>query len=114
MFTRPMLSMSDAQQLVDFMMDEIERQPGWRPAAVAVVDDQGNLMAFLSEDDCNMFGREMSVNKAVPASFRRSGLRPRQTPSSPRVEKPVLSLSKQGMGASARGGEAPCVAESVV
>ena len=68
MFTRPCLSLSDARKMVDFVLADVEREPGWEPGAVAVVDHEGALIFFAAEDDCNILGREVSINKAKTAA----------------------------------------------
>ena len=65
MYTRPILSISEARKMVEFVMGDVERRPGWEPGAVAVVNHEGALMAFLAEDECCQIGRQTAIIKAV-------------------------------------------------
>ena len=66
MYTRNVLSHTDARRLVDHVVAALE--PESRGAAVAVVDAHGELLAFLRTDGCRLSSGPIAVNKAYTAA----------------------------------------------
>lgn len=60
------LSHSDALVVLDAIRNELERTE--RGAAVAVVDDHGELLAFVRTDGCRLPSVNIAINKAYTAA----------------------------------------------
>lgn len=60
------LSHTDALVILDAIRDELERTG--RGAAVAVVDDHGELLAFVRTDGCRLPSITIAINKAYTAA----------------------------------------------
>lgn len=60
------LSHSDALVVLDAIRNELERTE--RGAAVAVVDDHGELLAFVRTDGCRLPSINIAINKAYTAA----------------------------------------------
>ncbi len=69
MHQRKHLSHRDAQAIVAAIAERLERDG--RGAAVAVVDDHGELLAFLRTDGCPLASIHNAVNKAFTAARER-------------------------------------------
>ena len=69
MHQRKHLSHRDAQAIVVAIAKRLERNG--RGAAVAVVDDHGELLAFLRTDGCPLASIHNAVNKAFTAARER-------------------------------------------
>lgn len=65
----PTLSHTDALVALDAVRDELERTE--RGAAVAVVDDHGELLAFVRTDGCPLPSITIAMNKAYTAARER-------------------------------------------
>jgi glc operon protein GlcG len=63
---RLQLSHIDAMQVVDALRAELEADS--RGAAVAVVDNHGELLAFLRTDGCKLPSITIAINKAYTAA----------------------------------------------
>ncbi len=66
MHQRPHLSHRDAARIVDAVRVELER--AGEGAAVAVVDEHGELLAFLRSDGCRLPSVTIAINKAYTAA----------------------------------------------
>lgn len=66
MYQRYHLSHRDAQAVIDAIQSELERSG--LGAAVAVVDDQGELLAFLRADGCRLPSINIAIHKAFSAA----------------------------------------------
>lgn len=69
MHQRKHLSHRDAQAIVAAVAERLEA--GGRGAAVAVVDDHGELLAFLRTDGCPLASIHNAINKAFTAARER-------------------------------------------
>lgn len=69
MYQSTHLSHGDAALIVDTIRAELERQN--KGAAVAVVDEHGELLAFLRTDGCPLASITIAINKAFTASRER-------------------------------------------
>jgi glc operon protein GlcG len=66
MHQRFQLSHSDAVRIVDAIRAKLEEQG--KGAAIAVVDSQGELLAFLRTDGCKLPSITIAINKAFTAA----------------------------------------------
>ncbi len=70
MYQRHQLSHQDALRLVNYILGELEKDH--RGAAVAVVNSQGELLAFLRTDGCKLPSIQIAINKAYTAAREKS------------------------------------------
>lgn len=70
MHQRTHLSHTDALRVIDTIRAELEATQ--RGAAVAVVDSQGELLAFLRTDGCRLPSIMIAINKAFSAAREQS------------------------------------------
>jgi glc operon protein GlcG len=70
MFQTTILSHRDALKIIDAIRQELETDN--KSAAVAVVDEHGELMAFLRTDGCPLASINNAINKAFTAARERS------------------------------------------
>ncbi len=73
MYTRPVLDVTDAFRAVDAMLAAATGITA-RPLAIAVVDDQGDTVAFVRMDGAPAFNRHYARAKAYTASRMRQDL----------------------------------------
>ena len=66
MYQRFQLSHRDAARIIDAIRGELEQQG--KGAAIAVVDSQGELLAFLRTDGCKLPSIMIAINKAFTAA----------------------------------------------
>ena len=66
MYQRFQLSHRDAARIIDAIRGELEKQG--KGAAIAVVDSQGELLAFLRTDGCKLPSIMIAINKAFTAA----------------------------------------------
>jgi len=66
MYQRFQLSHSDALRIIDAIRAKLEEQG--KGAAIAVVDSQGELLAFLRTDGCKLPSVTIAINKAFTAA----------------------------------------------
>jgi len=66
MYQRYQLSHSDALKVVTSIQAELEKEN--KGAAIAVVDSQGELLAFLRTDGCKLPSITIAINKAFTAA----------------------------------------------
>ena len=66
MFQQYHLSHHEAEQIVHAIQSELDREE--KGAAVAIVDAQGELIAFLKTDGCRLPSIAIAINKAYSAA----------------------------------------------
>ena len=66
MYKRYQLSHNDAQKIIAVIQSELEKDN--KGAAIAVVDSQGELIAFLRTDNCRLPSINIAINKAFTAA----------------------------------------------
>ena len=66
MYQRYHLNHADAARIVDAIRAELDAQG--KGAAIAVVDSQGELLAFLRTDGCKLPSITIAINKAFTAA----------------------------------------------
>ncbi len=69
MYQATHLSHSDAATIINAIRAELEQQQ--KGGAVAVVDEHGELLAFLRTDGCPLASINIAINKAFTASRER-------------------------------------------
>jgi len=70
-YQRPVLSLSEAQKALDRMLQEASKAPD-RPVAIAICDDQGELIAFARMDKCAPLPLSIARKKAFTAARTRA------------------------------------------
>jgi glc operon protein GlcG len=70
-YQKSMLSLDDARQAMERMLQEALKAPN-RPVAIAVCDDQGELVAFARMDRCAPLPLTIARKKAYTAARTRS------------------------------------------
>ena len=66
MFQRTVLSHTDAMKIINTVQQELDKQG--KGAAVAVVDEHGELIAFVRTDGCRFSSITIAINKAFTAT----------------------------------------------
>ena len=67
MYDKPQLGLSQALAAMSAMLDETSKQPD-RPAAIAMVDDRGNLITYARMDNCKVIPQQIAVKKAYTSA----------------------------------------------
>jgi uncharacterized protein GlcG (DUF336 family) len=70
-YQKPVLSFEEARRAMDRMLREATKSPT-RPVAVAIVDDQGELVSFARMDRCAPQPRVIARKKAYTAARTRT------------------------------------------
>jgi glc operon protein GlcG len=70
-YQKSVLSLDDAQKAMDRMLQEASKAPN-RPVAIAICDDQGELVAFARMDKCSPLPLTIARKKAYTAARTRS------------------------------------------
>jgi glc operon protein GlcG len=70
-YQRSVLSLGEAQKAMDVMLKEASKSPN-RPVAIAICDDQGELVAFARMDKCAPLPLTIARKKAFTAARTRS------------------------------------------
>jgi glc operon protein GlcG len=70
-YQKAVLSLDDARKAMDRMLQEAQKAPN-RPVAIAICDDQGELVAFARMDKCAPLPLEISRKKAYTAARTRA------------------------------------------
>ncbi len=70
-YQRAVLSLEDARRAMERMLQEASKAPN-RPVAIAICDDQGELVAFARMDKCAPLPLAISRKKAYTAARTRS------------------------------------------
>lgn len=67
MYQKPALSFAQAQASMEAMIERAKQLP--IPVAIAIVDDAGNLKAYVAMDNVRLFARRHAVRKAYTAAI---------------------------------------------
>jgi glc operon protein GlcG len=70
-FQKAVLSLDDARRAMERMLEEALKSPN-RPVAIAICDDQGELVAFARMDKCAPLPMSIARKKAYSAARTRS------------------------------------------
>lgn len=70
-YQRPVLSLGEAQKAMEHMLQEASKAPD-RPVAIAICDDQGELIAFARMDKCAPLPLSIARKKAFTAARTRA------------------------------------------
>jgi glc operon protein GlcG len=70
-YQKAVLSLDDARRAMDRMLQEALKEPH-RPVAIAICDDQGELVAFARMDKCAPLPQTIARKKAYTAARTRS------------------------------------------
>jgi glc operon protein GlcG len=70
-YQKPVLSLEDARKAMTRMLEEAAKAPN-RPVAIAICDDQGELVAFARMDKCAPLPLTIARKKAYTAARTRS------------------------------------------
>jgi glc operon protein GlcG len=70
-YQKAVLSLDDARRAMDLMLQEAYKEPN-RPVAIAIVDDQGELISFARMDKCAPQPPMIARKKAYTAARTRS------------------------------------------
>lgn len=70
-YQRPVLSLGEAQKAMERMLQEASKAPD-RPVAIAICDDQGELIAFARMDKCAPLPLSIARKKAFTAARTRA------------------------------------------
>ena len=70
MFNKRMLGMEEGQAAIAAMIVEFNKNPDNPPAAMAVVDDVGNLLAYIRTDGSRPIISRNAIKKAYTAALR--------------------------------------------
>ena len=71
MYDKPVLSLSQVRAALDAMLEEAPKQ-GPEPVAIAMVDDRGELLAYLKMDKCAAFPSRLALKKAYTCAMGRA------------------------------------------
>ena len=71
-FQKPVLSLEEARRAMDRMLQEAQQKFQNRPVAIAIVDDQGELVSFARQDRCAPQPPTIARKKAYTAARTRS------------------------------------------
>jgi glc operon protein GlcG len=70
-YQKPVISLDDARKAMDLMLQEALKAPN-RPVAIAICDDQGELVAFARMDKCAPLPLAVARKKAYTAARTRT------------------------------------------
>ena len=68
MYDKPMISLDQAQDAIQAMIDDYNKEPNRRKVDMAVVDDAGNLLAYARMDRC--LRPTFAIRKAYTSAVR--------------------------------------------
>ncbi len=68
MYDKPMISLDQARDAIQAMIDDYNKDPNRRKVDMAVVDDAGNLLAYARMDRC--LRPTFAIRKAYTAAVR--------------------------------------------
>jgi glc operon protein GlcG len=71
-FQKPVLSLEEARRAMDRMLQEVHQKFQNRPVAIAIVDDQGELVSFARQDRCAPQPPIVARKKAYTAARTRT------------------------------------------
>ena len=68
MYDKPMLGLSQAQDAINAILGEANKEPD-RPLAVAIVDDTGSMIVYGRMDRCREVPKRMAIRKAYTCAL---------------------------------------------
>ncbi len=68
MYEKSMLSLDSCMRAIEAMTEEFNSEPGRSPVDMAIVDDMGNLLAYVRMDRC--FRPTFAMRKAYTSAIR--------------------------------------------
>ena len=71
MYNKAVLGMAETLEAIHVMLTQALKEPD-RPVAIAVTDDDGNLVAYARMDRCRSLPQQAAIKKAYTASIMRS------------------------------------------
>jgi glc operon protein GlcG len=71
-YQKPVLSLEEARRAMDRMLQEVHQRFQNRPVAIAIVDDQGELVSFARQDRCAPQPPIVARKKAYTAARTRT------------------------------------------
>ncbi len=71
-YQKPVLSLEEARRAMDRMLQEVHQKFQNRPVAIAIVDDQGELVSFARQDRCAPQPPLVARKKAYTAARTRT------------------------------------------
>jgi glc operon protein GlcG len=71
-YQKPVLSLEEARRAMDHMLQEVHQKFQNRPVAIAIVDDQGELVSFARQDRCAPQPLIVARKKAYTAARTRT------------------------------------------
>ena len=71
MYDKAVLGIAETQRAMQAMLAQAMKEPD-RPVAIAVTDDDGNLVAYARMDRCRSLPQQIAVKKAYSAAIMRS------------------------------------------
>jgi glc operon protein GlcG len=71
-YQKPVLSLEEARRAIDRMLQEVHQKFQNRPVAIAIVDDQGELVSFARQDRCAPQPPLVARKKAYTAARTRT------------------------------------------
>ena len=71
-YQKPVLSLEEARRAMDRMLQEVQQSFQNRPVAIAIVDDQGELVSFARQDRCAPQPPIVARKKAYTAARTRT------------------------------------------
>jgi glc operon protein GlcG len=71
-YQKPVLSLEEARRAMDRMLQEVHQKFQNRPVAIAIVDDQGELVSYARMDQCAPQPRVIARKKAYTAARTRT------------------------------------------
>jgi len=71
MYDKAVLGVEEALQAMMAMLQQANKEPD-RPVAIAITDDDGNLVAYARMDRCRTLPQQVAIKKAYTAAIFRS------------------------------------------
>ena len=68
MYNKPMLSLDQTQRAMSAMIAKATQEPD-RPVAMAIVDDEGNLLSYARMDNCRPNPQTFAIRKAYTSAL---------------------------------------------
>ncbi len=68
MYSKPMLSLDQTQRAMSAMIAKATQEPD-RPVAMAIVDDEGNLLSYARMDNCRPNPQTFAIRKAYTSAL---------------------------------------------
>ena len=72
MYQKESIGIREAQSAIDVILGDVEQDPDGRGVSIAVVDDQGELIALARMDNARVITGESAVRKAYTSARMRS------------------------------------------